>query len=217
MCALTAHDQYGGPDRDLSRLQLNSAEAIAAVGHSSPSAAFDFVSNEPVFVLFKNELPLRHLNQEALDARRVNSHCGIGAPGCRPDVRTTVHFHGGHTHPQYGACPFTHTGARMAAQRRRAMHFAGAHSLRRSSPALISTSTCAVRIRTPIELPLPSRSLVQTAIPTAGSRRRRRSTRAKSTAHVSTARRERNSYRANITIRLIRRRACSGRSDSWRS
>ena len=115
---LACPPQYGGPDRDLSRLQLNSADSIASVGHSSPSAAFDFVSNEPVFVLFKNELPLRHLNQDALDARRVNLHCGIGAPNCRPDVRTTVHFHGGHTHPQYGRS----TGTNKAMQRRDHLH-----------------------------------------------------------------------------------------------
>ena len=94
--------QFGGAGGDLSGLELNSASAIASVGHSSPGPAFEFVSNVGAFVLFKNELPDCHLLQSALNDRRAHLHCGLFAPDCKPDVRSSVHFHGGHILPQFG-------------------------------------------------------------------------------------------------------------------
>lgn len=91
---------YAKPD--LSDVIVNSPEAIAAVKHNVPAPTFPVVSNEPLFVLFKNELPVRHLFQDWLDSVRSELHCGLMAPNCKPDSRTVIHFHGGHTLPQYG-------------------------------------------------------------------------------------------------------------------
>lgn len=91
------------PDR--SDLVFNSAAAIDAVPHSVPAPSFAGISNEALYVIFKNELPKEHIFQYDIDDIRFNTHCGLFAPNCRPDVRTVIHFHGGHTLPQSDGFP----------------------------------------------------------------------------------------------------------------
>ena len=80
------------------RAAIDAANAI----HSWPGPTIEAISNEPVYVLWKNELPHEHLLAAELNRTRSMLHCGLMARNCTPDVRTVIHLHGGHTLPMWG-------------------------------------------------------------------------------------------------------------------
>lgn len=84
-------------------LIVNSPEAVeaAGAGHAWPGPTFETRSNEPIFVLWKNELPERHIFEDELNFARAQYDCSVFAPNCTPEVRTVPHLHGGHTIPHY--------------------------------------------------------------------------------------------------------------------
>lgn len=91
--------------QDLGLIDPNTGQAIKTMvwgyGGSYPGPTLETRSTSsennlnrgmPVKVRWSNQLPNRHLLP--LDTTLM---CGSAAPGCRPEVRTVTHLHGGHT------------------------------------------------------------------------------------------------------------------------